>query len=197
MGTSRPHPNPPESTRTRRSPPVRGSWLELTHHPPPANLAAPEDGRTPDFVGGLERRVRRRNRTTGRRTTHPIRAARWNAGGDGAARRPYLQPGWFRGGGRMWGRATPAIFHYLTRCDRQRQNATFPNGGKGFIRFRAAKPTRADEMGYQPGPPSHRETRTSACAAGSHWAPRSRTMSPYQTPPNCDSGKAPWILVTP
>jgi hypothetical protein len=25
--------------------------MELAHHPPPANLAAPEDGRTPDFVG--------------------------------------------------------------------------------------------------------------------------------------------------
>ena len=72
-----------------RSPSLRGSWMELTHHPPPANLAAPEDGRSPDFVGSLERRVRRRDRTTGRRTTHPIRAAR----GDGAARRPYLWPG--------------------------------------------------------------------------------------------------------
>ena len=44
-------PSPPQSPG--RSPPGRGSWLELTHHPPPANLAAPEDGRTPDFAGGL------------------------------------------------------------------------------------------------------------------------------------------------
>jgi len=38
-------PSPPQSPG--RSPPVRGSWMELAHHPPPANLAAPEDGRTP------------------------------------------------------------------------------------------------------------------------------------------------------
>ena len=44
-------PSPPQSPG--RSPPVRGSWMELAQHPPPANLAAPEDGRTPDFVGSL------------------------------------------------------------------------------------------------------------------------------------------------
>jgi hypothetical protein len=27
--------------------------MELAQHPQPANLAAPEDGRTPDFVGSL------------------------------------------------------------------------------------------------------------------------------------------------
>ena len=31
------------------------------------------------------------------RTTHPVLAARWDAGGDGAARRPYLPPGLFGG----------------------------------------------------------------------------------------------------
>jgi len=52
-GRAVPTPIPRRGPVPGRSPPVRGSWMEFTHHPPAANLAAPEDGRTPDFVGSL------------------------------------------------------------------------------------------------------------------------------------------------
>jgi len=76
--------------------------MEFTHHPPAANLAAPEDGRTPDFVGSLAS-----SRRAGLGRDRPGTGGRLL---DGKPEGP---------GGRMWGRAVVQSGNIIYRTDRQ------------------------------------------------------------------------------
>ena len=109
----------------------RPKWEGNTVQPLPASLLRVTD---PRFVGrillppGRDSALHCPRRRAGRqatepnhvgRTTHPVRTARWDAGRDGAVRRPHLPPGLFGGSVKLrpapW---RPSVFSFIRRPDR-------------------------------------------------------------------------------